>query len=148
MTLENALTRWGYKSSNANIQSLQRICRLHPEKCISLTQIRIRNQVKKIYLPDGRATDTYVQYLHIARAIQNNAHLFPETVGLTDEKLVEQLRQLTDAGIIEKHNNRRKNATEDYNTTLITDRWIHQRKNQRMKVFIKNVNRLCRNLFP
>jgi len=134
MKLEDALLEWGYKITRANLKALQRICKAHPGICVTISPLNIKNRTKKLYLPDRRTKDTYV---HIVRAIKNNAHLFPDIIDLTDTKLKEQLRQLCNAGIIEKSNGAKTNATEDYNTTLKTENWLNKRKYQRLKEIIK-----------
>ena len=62
---------------------------------------------------------------------------FSGVIDLTDRKLREQLRQLSEAGIIEKCDSAKANTTEDYNTTLKTEDWLNKRKYQRLKVIIK-----------
>ena len=101
---------------------------------MSLSPISIKKRTEKIYLPDRRTKNTYV---HIVKAIIHNAHLYPEVIDLTDRKLREQLRQLSEAGIIEKSDSAKVSATETYNTTLKTEKWLHKRKYQKLKEIIK-----------
>lgn len=139
MKIAEALEMWGYKDTHKNQDKLRSICRHHPEICVTGSLFNIKKRTKKIYLPDNRSKDTYV---HIARAVQDNAHLYPETIGLTKEKLAEQLRQLCEAGIIEKCNSKRNGSTVNYNTTLKTANWLLKRRYQRIKPVIKIVKQL------
>ena len=139
MKIAEALLEWGYKNTRKNRDALMEICRRHPEMCKTLSPVNIKKRAGRIYIPDKRTKDTYV---HIVRAVQNNAHLFPEVIGLTEEKVEAQLRQLSKAGIIEKADNKGSSATESYNTTLKTAMWLHKRKYQRVKAVIEIVEPL------
>lgn len=139
MNLTNALQKWGYKDTDTNKRTLRAICKTHSEICSSISPIRIKKNAKKIYLPDKRTKDTYV---HIVKAVQGSAHLYPETIDLTEEKLVEQLNQLCSAGIIVKGKNKRLRSTEDYNTTLDTVLWLQKRKYARMAPIVEALERL------
>ena len=98
MKITKALETWGYKKRK-NQRILKQICETHPEICISVSPIKAESKTIKPYLPDMRTKDIYV---HIVWAVQNNMHLYPDILGLTEDKRIVLLRQLCSAGIIEK----------------------------------------------
>lgn len=124
---------WGYPDSRKNKRLLTEICEKHPDLCKSMSPLVIKNKAQKPYLTDDRHHDTYS---HIVHAVSICSHLYPETIGLDEDRLVNQLKQLCKEGIIEKGNKKKKGATENYDTTLKTEKWFSERKTVRWRHII------------
>lgn len=139
MNIEEALEKWDYKDTKKNREQIVDICRNHPETCSRLEPIVIKKKAVKPYLRGKGNRDKYSQIIY---AVQNGAHLFPETIKTDDDHLRIYIDLLCKAGLIEKIPHKKKYRTENYVETPKAGPWLTKRKAFRTKVITEAAGNL------